>query len=204
MKVAIMSDLHLEYGARHVDKLDHGAHRDSAFDLYFKPPQPEADFLVLAGDVHGGALATDWAVHHFSLPIILIAGNHECYGHELFRTIAFNRQRASTTNGRLISLERATWQVELRTGERACFICATLWTDFRLHGTPEASMAIAQQRLEDFEVIRIERGYKQRKFRPDDTARLHRASVAFLRKELDQPFDGITVVVTNEDSRCGA
>ena len=197
MKVAVMSDLHLEYDARHVDKGDHGAKMNSARDFYFKPPQPEADLLVLAGDVHGGALAIDWAIHHFSLPILLIGGNHECYGHELFRTIAFNRQRANTTNGRLVFLERATWQVQLRTGERARFICATLWTDFWLYGTPEVSMAIAQQRLEDFNVIRIERGYKLRKLQPSDTARLHRASVAFLRKELDQPFDGVTVVVTH-------
>ncbi len=197
MKIAIMSDLHLEYDARHVDRLDHGAQINAALDFYFKPPQPEADFLVLAGDVHSGALGIDWAVRHFALPTILIAGNHEFYGHELFRTIAFNRQRAGTTNGQVIFLERATWEVTLQTGECARFICATLWTDFRLYGTPEASMAIARERLEDFEVIRIERGYKLRKLRPDDTNRLHRASLAFLRRELARPFDGITVVVTH-------
>jgi predicted phosphodiesterase len=197
MKVAIMSDLHLEYDARHVDRLDHRGQSNAALDFYLKPPQPEADLLVLAGDVHSGALAIDWAAHHFAVPTILIAGNHEFYGHELFRTIAFNRQRAGTTNGQVIFLERATWEVKLQTGERARFICATLWTDFRLYRTPEASMAIAQERLEDFEVVIIERGYKLRKLRPNDTTRLHRASVAFLRRELDRPFDGITVVVTH-------
>jgi Icc-related predicted phosphoesterase len=46
-------------------------------------------------------------------------------------------------------------------------------------------------------VIRIERGYKLRTLLPTDTVRLHRASVAFLHKELSRPFDGATVIVTH-------
>lgn len=197
MKIAVMSDLHLEYDARLADAPALGAQGTDALDFYTKPPQPEADLLVLAGDVHSGALAVDWAVRHFSIPTLLIAGNHEPFGHELFRTIAFSRQRASTTNGRVNFLERATWEVERHNGERTRFIGATLWTDFRLYGTPESSMAIAQERLDDFRVISVERGYKMRALRPADTVRLHNASVAFLRKELSQPFDGVTVVVTH-------
>jgi DNA repair exonuclease SbcCD nuclease subunit len=197
MKIAIMSDLHLEYDASFADAPALGEQGRDTLDFYSKPPQPEADLLVLAGDVHSGALAVDWAVRHFSIPTLLIAGNHEPFGHELFRTIAFSRQRASTTNGRVNFLERATWEVERHNGERTRFIGATLWTDFRLYETPEASMAIAQERLDDFRVISVERGYKMRALRPADTVRLHNASVAFLRKELSRPFDGITVVVTH-------
>jgi len=197
MKIAVMSDLHLEYDAKVADAPTQGAQGGDALDFYLKPPQPEADLLVLAGDVHSGALAVDWAVRHFSLPTVLIAGNHEPYGHELFRTIAFSRQQAGTTKGRVNFLERASWEMERRNGERTRFIGATLWTDFQLYGTPEASMAIAQERLDDFRVISIERGYKSRALRPADTLRLHSASLAFLCKELSRPFDGITVVVTH-------
>jgi Calcineurin-like phosphoesterase len=194
MRIAVMSDLHLELDAR-----EHGAvGSDHAMpSFYLRPPEPQADVLVLAGDIHAGAQGVSWADRHFALPVVLVCGNHEPYGHELFRLIANNRQRAGSTNGHVWFLERATWTYRSESGERARFIGATLWTDFQLYGTPQASMAIALQRLEDFSVIKIERGYKLRSFRPSDSARVCEASVAFLRTELSKPFGGITVVVTH-------
>ncbi len=197
MKIAVMSDLHLEFDARYADSPDRSALGKDALDFYLKPPEPRADLLVLAGDVHNGPLAVDWVLRHFAIPAILIGGNHEAYGHELFRVIAFNRQKASATDGRVVFLERATWECELAAGERARFIGTTLWTDFQLYGAPATSMTIAQERLEDFKVIRIERGHKLRTLRPSDTIRLHDASLAFLHEELSRPFDGATVVVTH-------
>lgn len=197
MKIAVMSDLHLEFDAKLADRPNKGGQPRGAAAFYMNPPQPKADILVLAGDVHGGSLAVDWVVRHFALPTILIGGNHEAYGHELFRMIAFSRQRAGATDGRVIFLERATWEGEVVPGERARFIGATLWTDFQLYGTPTASMAVAQERLEDFQVIKCERGYKLRTLAPSDTARLHDVSIAFLRKELSRPFNGTTVVITH-------
>jgi len=197
MKIAVMSDLHLEFDATWADKPMHRVLSSDAIDFYARPPQPKADVLVLAGDIHGGPLAVDWVAHHFSMRAILIGGNHEPYGHELFRTIAYSRQRSSATNGRVIFLERATWEGHVAAGERARFICATLWTDFQLYGTSGVSMRLAQEQLEDFRVISIERGYKLRTLRPADTARMHQTSVAFLRNELSRPFDGVTVVVTH-------
>jgi Calcineurin-like phosphoesterase len=197
MKIAVMSDLHLEYDARSsVSPAPPARNRDRA-DFYLQPPQPRADLLILAGDVHSGARAVDWVFRHFSIPTILIGGNHEPFGHELFRVIKLNRQKASATDGRVVFLERATWEYRSVSGERARFIGATLWTDFRLYGTPTASMQIAQEQLDDFQAIKIERGYKLRALRPSDTARLHTVSVAFLREEFDRPFDGTTVVITH-------
>ena len=119
------------------------------------------------------------------------------YGHELFRIIAVNRQRASATQGRVVFAERATWQWESPAGERLRLLGATLWTDFRLYRTPIESMAIAEEQLEDFRVIQVERGYKLGPLRPSDTTRLHDAPLIFLNKELDRHFDGVTVVVTH-------
>jgi Icc-related predicted phosphoesterase len=196
MRIAVMSDLHLEFDARTSRGGDRDAEQARA-RFYLDPPRLSADVLVLAGDIHSGAQAVNWAVRHFSIPIVLIGGNHEPHGSELFRVIAYNRQRADATNGRVAFLERATWIYTSETGEQARFIGATLWTDFRLYGTPEISMEIARQRLEDFSVIKIERGYKLRVLHPSDTVRLCATSLAFLRNELSRPFDGITVVVTH-------
>jgi 3',5'-cyclic AMP phosphodiesterase CpdA len=197
MRIAVMSDLHLEFDAGLAKGLDHAGRVDGAANFYDRPPQPNADILVLAGDIHSGALAVDWTMRSFAIPAVLICGNHEPYGRELFRVIAYSRQGAAATNGRVVFLERATWQYVSASGESARFIGATLWTDFRLQGTPTASMSIAQEQLEDFGVIKIERGYKLRPLRPSDTVRLHKASLAFLHRELSRPHDGITVVVTH-------
>lgn len=191
-----MSDLHLEFdegaGERLAPRDRHGA-----LDFFLGPRQPSADVLVLAGDIHGGTRAVDWAARHFAIPVVLIGGNHEPYGRELFRVIARCREKARETQGRVSYLERATWIHTSAAGDRARFIGATLWTDFRLNGDREASMAAAQERLSDFQLIKIERGYKLRLLLPWDTVRLHRASAAYIARQLRQPFEGATVVVTH-------
>jgi predicted phosphodiesterase len=49
-------------------------------------PAGDADVLVLAGDIHQGDLAMDtfasWITEK-RIPIIYVAGNHECYGSSL-------------------------------------------------------------------------------------------------------------------------
>lgn len=197
MKIAVMSDLHLELDARAFDKSQSEAHRKHAFDFYLNPPQPAADVLILAGDIHSGAQGIDWALRSFTLPIAIIGGNHESYGHELFRVIAYNRQRALATGDQVHFLERATSTYKSGTGERVRIVGATLWTDFELYRTPDLSMALAEERIEDFKIIKIERGEKTRTLRPADTARLHRAAVDYLRGELAKSFRGYTVVVTH-------
>lgn len=192
MKIAAMSDLHLEYDARYFETNPRGS---STF--YDDPPQPRADFLVLAGDIHSGPLAFDWARLHFAIPTVLIAGNHEPYNRELFRTIAFNRKKSETSDDPILFLERASWEGTAPDGQPVRFIGATLWTDFELYGTPDLSMALALRDLEDFKVINLERGYRTRKLRPADTLRVHVSSVEFITEELRRPFAGTTVVVTH-------
>ncbi|MGO9005615.1 MAG: metallophosphoesterase [Beijerinckiaceae bacterium] len=197
MRIAVMSDLHLEFDARASLDVDRNSREGRAPSFYSHPPEPDADVLVLAGDIHDCAQAVGWAVRNFTIPIVLISGNHEPYGHELFHVIAENRQGATDTHGRVAFLERATWMFRSRGGEQARFVGTTLWTDFHLYGTPQLSMEIAGQRLEDFKLIKIERGYKLRLLQPADTERLCAASVAFLHDELSRPFDGLTIVVTH-------
>lgn len=197
MRIAVMSDLHLEFDSRSFHKRDIKDHKVGDFSFYLSPPHPDADVLVLAGDIHNGAEAVDWAKRNFRIPIVLIAGNHEAYGHELFRSIAYSRQLALATHGHVTFLERATAILPLPTGTTARFIGTTLWSDFALFGNPEATMAVAETALDDFRDIKLERGERVRLLRPSDTVRLHKAAVDFLERELKRPFDGTTVVVTH-------
>ncbi|MGH7013628.1 MAG: metallophosphoesterase [Stellaceae bacterium] len=197
MKIAVMSDLHLEFDADILGAESRVRSPRRMLDFYFHPPQPSADVIVLAGDIHSGAQGVDWAASSFTQPVVLIAGNHEAYGRELFRVIAYSRQKAEAMNPRVNFLERNTWHFTSPTGVSARFIGATLWTDFQFYGCAEKSMEVAQERLEDFRVIKLERGLKLRPLHPSDTVRLYHASVKFLEDELKQAFDGITVVVTH-------
>jgi len=67
VKIQVASDLHLELLPQ-----DYGIQR-------LLVPHPQADILVLAGDIHNGTKAIklfrDWAV-----PVLYVAGNHEFYG----------------------------------------------------------------------------------------------------------------------------
>jgi len=59
MKIQVMSDLHLEFGA-------------------FEIPRTDADVIVLAGDIHVGIKAIDW-IKNQTKPVIYVLGNHEYY-----------------------------------------------------------------------------------------------------------------------------
>jgi predicted phosphodiesterase len=70
MKIQLASDLHLEFLAR-----DFPGER-------LITPAPDADVLILAGDIAVGAeaveLFADWPV-----PVLYVAGNHESYGRDI-------------------------------------------------------------------------------------------------------------------------
>lgn len=195
MKIAVMSDLHLEFDWAWIERRGKGAHIYQALDS-FQPPTLAADILVLAGNIHSGAHSFDWAQKHFAIPTILVAGNHEAYDAELFEIIALNRCK-SIESDHTIFLEKASYEFRSCSGQKARFIGTTLWTDFLLYQTPLESMAVAQKAVEDFQCIKIERGYKIRTLTAADTARLHKTSVDFLKDELGRHYDGLTIVVTH-------
>ncbi|WP_408903767.1 metallophosphoesterase [Rhodopila sp.] len=117
MKIAVMSDLHLELDLKCASQPAQGTASGTS-EFSHKPPQPRADLLIVAGDIYSGDLGIDWVLRHFSMPAIIIGGNHEPYGHELFRVIQINRERAQATNGRVTFLERATWERSPAGGEK--------------------------------------------------------------------------------------
>ena len=65
MKIHILGDLHLEFGPVPI-------------------PTPDADVVVLAGDVHVGTKGLKWIKEHFAeRPVIYMLGTHEFYHHSL-------------------------------------------------------------------------------------------------------------------------
>ncbi|SUO97080.1 metallophosphoesterase [Suttonella ornithocola] len=160
MKIAIHSDLHTEYSFCLLEALE------------------QADLLLLAGDI-GDNYSLPIFFKHLrskapSLPIIYILGNHDRWGYTLLEGINFHREIANRYQIRLLDNEAVIFQDLLICG-------TTLWTNFMLAGTPEASMEWAK-RLPDFKDIFIE---ENKRLTPEIMVDLFNDSVAFLKRTLN-------------------
>lgn len=177
MKIQIVSDLHLE-------QLPAVMKEGSST---FITPAPEADLLVLAGDIHndqaGIETFKDWPV-----PVLYVPGNHEFYGCGWPGALDHWREAAKGTSVTVLDRD-----VIILGGVR--FLGATLWTDFLINkGMPQASsMSQAETRLLDFFKIKTLGGI----FRAKDSLEDHERSRAWLSERLQEPFDGKTVVITH-------
>jgi 3',5'-cyclic AMP phosphodiesterase CpdA len=177
MKIQLASDLHLEL-------LPEGLRQANPRLI---EPAPEADLLVLAGDIHedcaGIELFRDWPV-----PVLYVPGNHEFYG--VGWPGALTHMRRACEGSSITLLDKDEVVIE---GVR--FLGATLWTDFRVNrGTPsEVSMRAAEAGLADFFKIRTQMG----NLTAVNTRDEHLNARSWLRRELHKPFDGKTVVVTH-------
>lgn len=181
MRLLVISDVHLEFGP-----------------FLFAEPMPEFDVAVFAGDMHKPiAAAISWMSEQREAgplggrEIVYVAGNHEFYNSEMKGTLSAGAEQADAAGIHL--LHRRTVVLG---GVR--FVGCTLWTDYRLLGTPKPSMVFAGQELNDHRLIRYreERGHYSR-FMPCHAAAEHRLDVAFIRTELAKPHEGPTVVVTH-------
>ncbi|MDO8905958.1 metallophosphoesterase [Hydrogenophaga sp.] len=183
MRIQLASDLHLEFLAR--------AFPGQRTLL----PAPDADLLVLAGDIGKGAAAielfADWP-----MPVVYLAGNHEAYGHRWAEVVEQCRRASAGTSVQF--LER---NVAMLDGVR--ILGCTLWTDYCLFGAQaqEPHMNNAQARLNDHRLIRNADGSL---FSPADALLEHERSRAWLIAELSTPFDGVTVVATHHAPHPGS
>lgn len=172
MKIRILSDLHLGFAALEL-------------------PRNDADLLVLAGDIARPREAIAWAAT-LDLPVLYVPGNHEFYGGDLQTTMADLRR---LSQGTCVDVLQGT---ELHmAGVR--FLGTTLWSDFRLFGTPSlyaAAMQEARQVMRDFQRIRVSPD-SPRVFSPADAVGLFRRESAWLAQTISRPFDGPTVVITH-------
>lgn len=181
MRIQLASDLHLELLS----------HRFPSERLI--SPAPDADLLVLAGDIAGGSSAIDlfagWPV-----PVLYVAGNHEGYGGTWETIVRDLRQAAAGTSVRF--LERDAADVG---GVR--FLGCTLWTDYLLEQrsarrkfSQAEAMLNAEGRINDHRRIRTVAGGP---FLPQHALAEHERSRAWLEQELNAPYRGTTVVVTH-------
>lgn len=179
MKIQILSDLHMEFGAATVSPTS-------------------ADVVVLAGDVHKRIHGVEWAKRTFpNQPVVYVAGNHEFYGGHWVRTL--DKLRASAQGSNVHFLED---DEEVINGVR--FLGSTLWTNFKLFGAENqmACMTLANQKMNDYRKIRAPTigsglGGDFAQLLPVQSVRRFDNSSKFLRSKLRERFDGATVVVTH-------
>lgn len=172
MRLHILSDLHLERAP-------------------FEAPRPEADLVILAGDIARGTAGVQWArTWAPDVPVLYIAGNHEFYGHRLPELTGALRAAAAGTTVRVLENEEMIV-------ENVRFLACTLWSDFDFDGRERRtdSMALAGRIVNDYR--RIEFGTEARRLTPEDTRAVHLASRRWLTERLAEPHPGPTVVVTH-------
>ena len=125
-------------------------------------------------------------------PVTVVLGNHEFYGQELYSYLADCRKVASQHSD-IYLLEN---DCVILSGVR--FFGCTLWTDFKLDGAPQTSMHEALISISDYRVIGLlETEGDEQALRPRHTARFNDRSREYLQRQLNQNFDGATVVVTH-------
>jgi predicted phosphodiesterase len=172
MRLHVLSDLHLERGIGDV-------------------PAPDADVVVLAGDISTGTRGVEWArAWAGDRPVIYVAGNHEFYGHAMPALIA--ELRAAAAGSSVHVLERDELVIE---GVR--FLGCTLWSDFEFAGADQRalSMRVCERAVSDYHVIR--NGSADRVLTAQDTRELHLASRRWLAERLGYAHAGPTVVITH-------
>jgi predicted phosphodiesterase len=199
MKIALASDLHLEFG-----------------DINLKNEE-NADVLILSGDIMiaqdlhdhphmdynpytSGALADlgrrqqtalrfrDFLKRcSFQFPhVIYVAGNHEFYHGKFIGSLQDLRDECSKYPNVYFMED------DMRTINDVTFIGCTLWTDMN-KGDPLTLHAVADM-MNDYRIIRHD-GHGYSKLRPAHTADRHRKSVGYIRTVTEGLFEEKFVVV---------
>ena len=113
MRLQLLSDLHLET------------------ESYDPEPAPDAELLVLAGDIDAGwdALAR---FRGWPQPVVFVAGNHEYDGRDVDASTAALRDVCASHG--ITMLERDRLVVSDADGARIRIVGTTRWSDFDLFG----------------------------------------------------------------------
>lgn len=197
MKIQLLSDLHLE-----------------AHPHWRAEPAAGADVLVLAGDVGSyqkGSLLQDtqFGLAQFSplagwpTPVIFVPGNHEYDGLDF--DAAHTRLRATCADLGITWLEREVLHTPWKDtrGRPVRFIGTTLWSDFdALSAAASPTTEVLKQRDKAFRAANyyLRKTETTRAGVPFIAPELREQALvcqAWLRTQLDTPFDGSTVAVTH-------
>lgn len=170
MRLHILSDLHLEFGA-------------------VKVSETNADVIVLAGDIHLGREGRKWIRQTFpGKPVVYVLGNHEFYRHSLPDLTETLRRETEGSN--IHVLERTAVEIDGYT-----FLGCTLWTDFEVNGDPVLSMRTAETIMSDYMLIDF--SPENRTLRAADTIDVHVRSRDWLKQQIARSNAARTIVVTH-------
>ncbi len=200
MLIQLLSDLHLEV--------------DPAF---LPVPAPNADLLVLAGDIGGqgrgdgsgsrlnrddpfGLRRFSPKLGHWPTPVLYVPGNHEYDGGDI--DVIYTRLYQECLNLGITWLDRRVVEIA-----KVRFIGATLWTDFEaLSQWPDDMPGAMTQNMQARDLAYRTASYALRmaattiRGEPFDSpavAALSRQHQTWLREALSGPFVGKIVVVTH-------
>jgi predicted phosphodiesterase len=170
LRLHILSDLHLEFGP-------------------FPYESPDADVIVLAGDIALQANGLAWAAGaRAGRPVVYVPGNHEYYGASIPRLT--EKLKAAGRAYGIHVLDREVVEIQ-----GLPFLGTTLWTDFELFGDRAAGMAAAQNAVTDYRRIRVSPSF--RRLRPLDTAGMHLGSRRWLQREIAAGTTRHAIIVTH-------
>jgi predicted phosphodiesterase len=187
MKIQIFSDLHFEF------------FNSEIYELGKIKINPEADVVVLAGDIDNADLALKKALEinmEFGKHVIFVPGNHEFYGqqmHEILNKYKNKYDGVTVLTGLKEYSDISTVIKNVR------FVGGTLWTDFKLYEnskrmpTQEDALNVGSVTIRDFSIIK----YGEHTFCPEDSLDLHKKMLANIIEAIDDPFEGKTVLITH-------
>ena len=121
MKIQLLSDLHLET------------------EVFEPEPHPQADLLVLAGDIDSSWSSLDRFVN-WPVPALFVAGNHEFEGREIDDAWPALRERCNQLG--LTLLEREALVLDAPDGRRIRFLGTVRWCDFNVFGPSRLESAL--------------------------------------------------------------
>ena len=180
MRIQLASDLHLELLRRWPNEC-------------LITPAPDADVLVLVGDIHRGTRAIE-RFASWPVPVLYLAGNHEYYDCQWEALRSDLRRVADGTAVRFLDNDVITLD-----GVR--FLGSTLWTDYELAGIPlPEAMTAAEGFLLDHRRILTAAG----PFRAQHALDEHLRSRAWLARELSVDHAAPTVVLTHHAPHPGS
>jgi Icc-related predicted phosphoesterase len=194
MKIALVSDLHLEFSDINIknengaDVLILGGDIMIAQDLHDHPENDQIMDLVLGTRGEKARRFRDF-LKRVSLEfphVIYIAGNHEFYHGKYPDSIDYLKTEcARFSNVYMLEMESVVI-------EDVTFIGATLWTD--MNKQDSLTLMAVKDAMNDYRVIRhSQKGYA--KLRPTDTVLRHMDTLSYIKSEIAKNPEGKYVVV---------
>lgn len=172
MKIAIISDIHLEM-ARY------------DFDI------PPCDVLIAAGDIACGVDGVKWLkekTKHIK-HVLYVAGNHEFY-HNTFPDL-YDELKQVSEGSHITVLQNDAFIYEGVT-----FLGATLWTDYELYNNHEEGGRYCEEGLNDFFYIYPNESISAQRFDYLNFKSEHSKSLAWIESKL-KSVRGPVVVITH-------